>query len=84
MGLPPSVHHLGLAIGALLSATPVVQGANWTNLTLYRVYPEEYASSLDNVNTADAAGDTFFNVNARILPLFCSNKSHPISQVAQM
>eukprot|EP00466_Bigelowiella_natans_P020594 jgi/Bigna1/87831/estExt_fgenesh1_pg.C_240198 len=44
------------------------------NLTLYHVNPANY-SGIKNMNTADAIGDAFFDLQSRMSPLICANKS---------
>lgn len=44
------------------------------NLTLYHLNEANY-SGIDNMNTADAAGDAFFDINSYMIPQLCRNKS---------
>jgi hypothetical protein len=50
------------------SATPVV---DTVNLSLYRVTPQEITGGIANLNTGDAAGDTYFALYEIMFPLYC-------------
>lgn len=67
---------LAIGAGLLLSAAGSGSGGA-LNLTLYHLNPANYSVAPAEMNTADLAGDLYFDVSARTLPLECGNTSSP-------
>ena len=56
-----------LAAGAATAAA-----AEWSNMTLYHVNEKKFASlGITSMNEGDAAGDMFFAIKSRALPVEC-------------
>ena len=63
-----------LAVALYASGAEVGQAATaqWSNLTLYHVNEQKFASlGIANMNEGDAAGDMFFAIKSRALPVEC-------------
>jgi hypothetical protein len=44
------------------------------NITVFRITPQNY-SGVTNMNTGDAAGDVFFGLYERAIPILCANQA---------
>ena len=68
MSMRPLAVHVALFAVVLGQAA----AAQWSNLTLYHVNEQKFASlGIANMNEGDAAGDMFFAIKSRALPVEC-------------
>ena len=65
---------LAFFVAAALPTHHFAAAAKPFNISVYHVNPQNY-SGITNMDTADAAGDAFFDLRSVMLPMSCRNKS---------
>ena len=68
--MAPRVKTLALFVAGTVGQ--LAAAAEWSNLTLYHVNEKKFAPlGITNMNEGDAAGDMFFAIKSRALPVEC-------------
>ena len=60
------------AAHASLSVAPIASAPAWTTVTMYDVLPASCRASVGNNDLGNPAGDAFFNIKDRMLPVACA------------
>ena len=63
---------VALVLFVIATVDHQASAAEWSNVTLYHVNERKFASlGITNMNEGDAAGDMFFAIKSRALPVEC-------------